>query len=68
MAPPVQSFAPGVSGARCVCPPTDLVKNKCAVHSHIDSQSGNSPHLGKYCLLILDTVSEFKPITWNMKI
>lgn len=53
-------FAPGVWGARCVCPPTDWVKNKCAVHSHIDSQHGNSPYLGKYCLLLLDIVSELR--------
>lgn len=51
-------FAPG--GAHCVCPPTDLLKNKCAVHSHIDSQPGNSPYLGKSCLLILDIVSELR--------
>lgn len=44
----------------CECPPTDLVKNKCAVHSHIDSQRGNSPYLGKSCLLILDILSEFR--------
>lgn len=53
-------FAPGVWGACCVCPPTDLVKNKCAVHSHIDSQRGNSPYLSKYCLLVLDILSEFR--------
>lgn len=51
-------FAPG--GARCVCPPTDLLKNQCAVHSHIDSQPGDSPYLGKCCLLILDIVSELR--------
>lgn len=43
-----------------MCPPTDLGKNKCAEHSHIDSQRGNSPYLGKYCLLILDFVSELR--------
>lgn len=58
VAPP--RFAPGMWAARCVCPPTGLVKYKCAVHSHIGSQRGNSPHLGKYCLLILDIVSEFR--------
>lgn len=46
--------------AVCAHPPTDLVKNNCAVHSHIDSQRGNSPYLGKYCLLILDILSEFR--------
>lgn len=53
-------FAPGVWGAHSVCPPTDLLKNKCAVHSHIDSQPGNSPYLGKCCLLLLGIVSELR--------
>lgn len=60
MAPPCRAGSSFAPGARCVCPPTDRVKNKCAVHSHIDSQRGNSPHLGKYCLLILDPVSDFR--------
>lgn len=43
-----------------MCPPTDWVRNKCAVHSHIDSQRADSPYLGKCSLLISDIVSEFR--------
>lgn len=43
-----------------MCPPTDLLENKCAVHSHMDSQPADSPDLGKCCLLILDIVAELR--------
>ena len=56
----VSSFAPGIWRAYYLCPLTELVKNKCAVNSHVNLQHANSPNLGKYCLRILDILSEFR--------
>jgi len=36
------------------------VKNKYVVNSHVNLQHANSPNLGKYCLRIIDILSEFR--------